>query len=64
MYDNAGNEKTLEDMLSSSTDAHMLRFKEFFLSKIRTKSERQIIPLICKGYAEADIVEELGISLH
>jgi len=62
MYENGGNEKTLEDILATSTVANMLRLKSTFMSLARTEQERRIVTLLCNGYTEADITDELKVS--
>ena len=62
MYEDTGNEKTLEDILSTSTIANMLRLKVILLSFTRTLSEYKIIGFLCDGYRKSDIEELLKVS--
>jgi len=62
MYENMGQEKTLEDLLSTSTVVHMLRLKVTLLGLTKTSIEYKIIDYLCKGYKELDIADVLKVS--
>ena len=61
MYEN-GNQKTLEDILSTSTASNMLRLKTVLLAHTQTPTEYKIVKYLCDGYSRVDIQEVLKIS--
>ena len=62
MYQDSEKRKTLEDLLSTSTETNMLRLKVTLLSLTRLPIEYKIIGLLCDGYQEMDIAGALKIS--
>jgi len=62
IYEYTGLEKTLEDILSTSTSANMMRLKATLLGYARTPIEYRVIGFLCDGYKEMDIVDVLKVS--
>lgn len=62
MYDDIGNIKTLEDLLSTSTSTNMVRLKVTLLSFTKTPTEYKVIGLLCEGYRQPDVVEALKLT--